>query len=61
MKNTQIDYKKELEAASKSMIMIHDPKLLIKLISHAPESPRMQNSRLPCAKHETQHQNHYHR
>ena len=29
---TQIDYKKELEAASKGMIMIHDPKLLIKLI-----------------------------
>ena len=28
----KIDYKKELEAASKSMIMIHDPKLLIKLI-----------------------------
>lgn len=28
----QIDYKKELEAASKSMIMIHDPRLLIKLI-----------------------------
>ena len=28
----QIDFKKELEAASKSMIMIHDPKLLIKLI-----------------------------
>ena len=28
----QIDFKKELEIASKSMIMIHDPKLLIKLI-----------------------------
>lgn len=28
----KIDFKKELEAASKSMIMIHDPKLLIKLI-----------------------------
>ena len=28
----QIDYKKELETASKGMIMIHDPKLLIKLI-----------------------------
>jgi putative nucleotidyltransferase with HDIG domain len=28
----KIDYKKELEGASKSMIMIHDPKLLIKLI-----------------------------
>ncbi|MBL8012769.1 MAG: HD domain-containing protein [Candidatus Omnitrophica bacterium] len=28
----KIDYKKELETASKSMIMIHDPKLLIKLI-----------------------------
>ncbi|MCK5015387.1 MAG: HD-GYP domain-containing protein [Candidatus Omnitrophica bacterium] len=28
----QIDFKKELETASKSMIMIHDPKLLIKLI-----------------------------
>lgn len=27
-----IDYKKELELASKGMIMIHDPKLLIKLI-----------------------------
>ncbi len=27
-----IDYKKELEAASKGMIMIHDPRLLIKLI-----------------------------
>ena len=27
-----IDYKKELESASKSMIMIHDPRLLIKLI-----------------------------
>ncbi len=29
---TDIDFKKELEAASKSMIMVHDPKLLIKLI-----------------------------
>ena len=28
----KIDYKKELEAASRSMIMIHDPHLLIKLI-----------------------------
>ena len=28
----KIDFKKELEIASKSMIMIHDPKLLIKLI-----------------------------
>ncbi len=28
----KIDYKKELESASKSMIMIHDPRLLIKLI-----------------------------
>lgn len=28
----KINYKKELESASKSMIMIHDPKLLIKLI-----------------------------
>ena len=28
----KIDYKKELEAASKSMIMVHDPKLLMKLI-----------------------------
>ncbi len=28
----KIDYKKELEAASRVMIMIHDPKLLIKLI-----------------------------
>jgi putative nucleotidyltransferase with HDIG domain len=28
----KIDFKKELETASKSMIMIHDPKLLIKLI-----------------------------
>jgi len=32
IKVTQINFKKELEAASKSMIMIHDPKLLIKLI-----------------------------
>jgi HD-GYP domain-containing protein (c-di-GMP phosphodiesterase class II) len=29
---TKIDYKKELEAASKGMILIHDPRLLIKLI-----------------------------
>ncbi len=29
---TKIDYKKELESASKTMIMIHDPQLLIKLI-----------------------------
>jgi len=29
----KIDFKKELEQASKSMIMIHDPKLLIKLIA----------------------------
>lgn len=28
----KIDYKKELETASRGMIMIHDPKLLIKLI-----------------------------
>ena len=28
----QIDYKKELEVASKGMIMIHDPKILIKLM-----------------------------
>jgi len=28
----KIDFKKELETASKGMIMIHDPKLLIKLI-----------------------------
>lgn len=28
----KIDFKKELESASKGMIMIHDPKLLIKLI-----------------------------
>ncbi|MCR4336484.1 MAG: HD-GYP domain-containing protein [Candidatus Omnitrophica bacterium] len=32
MKILQVDYKKELETASKGMIMIHDPKLLIKLI-----------------------------
>jgi len=31
-KHKRIDYKKELEIASKGMIMIHDPKLLIKLI-----------------------------
>src|SRR3989338_2041550 len=29
---SKIDYKKELESASKTMIMIHDPQLLIKLI-----------------------------
>ena len=28
----KIDFKKELETASRGMIMIHDPKLLIKLI-----------------------------
>ena len=28
----KIDFKKELESASKGMIMIHDPRLLIKLI-----------------------------
>ncbi len=32
MSSSNIDFKKELEVASKSMIMIHDPKLLIKLI-----------------------------
>ena len=32
MKATHIDYKKELEAAAKGMIMIHEPRLLIKLI-----------------------------
>lgn len=32
MNNSTIDYKKELEAASKGMIMVHDPNLLIKLI-----------------------------
>ncbi|MDP2654721.1 MAG: HD domain-containing protein [Candidatus Omnitrophota bacterium] len=32
MKITHIDYKKELEAASKGMIMIHEPELLIRLI-----------------------------
>lgn len=32
MQKTKIDYKKELESASKSMIMIHDPSLLIRLI-----------------------------
>ena len=31
-KHRKIDYKRELETASKGMIMIHDPKLLIKLI-----------------------------
>ena len=30
---TKIDYKKELEAASKTMIMIHDPKTLMRLIA----------------------------
>jgi len=30
--STRIDYKRELESASKSMIMIHEPKLLIKLV-----------------------------
>ena len=30
--SSKIDYKKELESASRTMIMIHDPKLLIKLI-----------------------------
>lgn len=30
--NNQIDYKKALEAASRGMIMIHDPAVLIKLI-----------------------------
>jgi hypothetical protein len=29
---TKIDYKKELENASRGMILIHDPNLLIKLI-----------------------------
>ena len=29
---TKIDYKKELESAAKGMILIHDPRLLIKLI-----------------------------
>ena len=32
MLKLKIDYKKELESASRSMIMIHDPSLLIKLI-----------------------------
>jgi len=32
MSSVKIDYKKELESASKGMILIHDPKLLIKLI-----------------------------
>lgn len=32
MPPVKIDYKKELESASKGMILIHDPKLLIKLI-----------------------------
>lgn len=30
--SVKIDYKKELESASKGMILIHDPRLLIKLI-----------------------------
>jgi len=30
--SVKIDYKKELESAAKGMILIHDPKLLIKLI-----------------------------
>ncbi|MDO8675574.1 MAG: HD domain-containing protein [Candidatus Omnitrophota bacterium] len=30
--STKIDYKKELESAAKGMILIHDPRLLIKLI-----------------------------
>ena len=33
----KIDYKKELESASKGMILIHDPKTLIKLIFLAME------------------------
>lgn len=32
MPPVKIDYKRELEAASKGMILIHDPRLLIKLI-----------------------------
>ncbi|MBF0490392.1 MAG: HD domain-containing protein [Candidatus Omnitrophica bacterium] len=32
MASIKIDYKRELESASKGMILIHDPKLLIKLI-----------------------------
>ena len=32
MPPTKIDYKRELESASKGMILIHDPRLLIKLI-----------------------------
>lgn len=32
MSTTKIDYKKALESASKGMILIHDPRLLIKLI-----------------------------
>ena len=32
MMTVKIDYKKELEAAAKGMILIHDPRLLIKLI-----------------------------
>jgi putative nucleotidyltransferase with HDIG domain len=35
MPPVKIDYKKELESASKGMILIHDPKLLIKLIVRA--------------------------
>src|SRR5580658_4393015 len=32
MTATKIDYKRELESVSKGMILIHDPRLLIKLI-----------------------------
>ena len=32
MPPTKIDYKRELESATKGMILIHDPRLLIKLI-----------------------------
>src|ERR1700739_64550 len=32
MPAAKIDYKRELESASKGMILIHDPRLLIKLI-----------------------------
>lgn len=35
MPPVKIDYKKELELASKGMILIHDPKLLIKMIVRA--------------------------
>ncbi len=34
MKNRDVGYKKELEAASRSMILIRDPRVLIKLIIH---------------------------